>query len=105
MLAFLNMDSWHIGKHRRGNTAAVLRRREGKKEESEQTFCLLPEHKLVITLTLPQADLGRLVFSFPLLSSSNSSARPHVLHKQRTSHLKKKSATECRSGAVTNKKN
>lgn len=33
------------------------------------------------TLTLPQADFGRLVFCLPLLSSSSSSARPHVLHR------------------------
>ncbi len=32
-------------------------------------------------LTLPQADFGRLVFCFPLLSCSNSSARPHELNK------------------------
>lgn len=36
------------------------------------------------TLTLPQADLGWLAFWAALLSCSSSSARPHVLHGERS---------------------
>lgn len=69
-------DSWRSGTHRLGNTVTrtdgLVGSAAGGSEDGERKV-----------LTLPQADLGMFFCCvFPLLSSSNSSARPQVLHKQ-----------------------
>ena len=78
-------DSWHIGRHRQGNTAAD---KTGVVISSAFPSDTLHETWSNRILTLPHADFGRLVFCCPLLSCSNSSASPHVLHKRTTFTLK-----------------
>lgn len=78
-LASPRTDSWHIGKRRQGNTATnKWKLLFGHNREARDIYI----NKSI--LTLPQADFGRLVFCFPVLSCSNSSARPHELHKHTT---------------------
>lgn len=78
--------SWHIGKHRQGNTATnrtkIIIISLLEPEEGWGTNAGFWKY----TLTLPQADFGRSVFCFPLLSCSSSSASPHVLHKHTVQH-------------------
>lgn len=78
--------SWHIGKHRQGNTATnrtkIIIISLLEPEEGWGTNAGFWKY----TLTLPQADFGRSVFCFPLLSCSRSSASPHVLHKHTVQH-------------------